>query len=36
MEGDDDTGGLVDEEYEIFGQRFAVYRLYLPLILKNA
>ena len=35
-ESDDNTGGLVDEEYEIFGQRFAVCRLYLPLVLRNA
>jgi len=34
--GDDDTGGLVDEEYEIFGQRFdANYWLYLPVILRS-
>jgi hypothetical protein len=34
--GDDDTGGLVDDEYEIFGQRFdANYWLYLPLVLRN-
>jgi hypothetical protein len=33
--GDDDTGSLVDEEYEIFGQWFdADYWLYLPLILR--
>jgi hypothetical protein len=34
--GDDDTGGLVEDEFEIFGQRFdANYWLYLPLILRN-
>jgi hypothetical protein len=34
--GDDDTGGLVNNEYEIFGQRFdANYWLYLPLILRS-
>jgi len=34
--GDDNTGPLVDEEYEIFGQRFdANYWLYLPLILRS-
>jgi hypothetical protein len=35
--GDDDTPPLVDEESEIFGQRFAGhYWLYLPLIFRNA
>jgi hypothetical protein len=34
--GDDDTGRLVDEEYEIFGQRLdANYWLYLPVILRS-
>jgi hypothetical protein len=34
--GDDDTGALVDNETEIFGQRFdANYWLYLPLILRS-
>ena len=39
--GDDDTGGLVDEEYEIFGQRVDVNGVddddwqYLPLILRG-
>jgi len=34
--GDDDTGALVNNENEIFGQRFdAKYRLYLPLILRS-
>lgn len=33
--GDDDTGGLVDDEYEIFGQRYTVttwYALFLPIV----
>jgi hypothetical protein len=35
-QGDDNTAPLVDEEYEIFGQRFASdYWLYLPLVLRE-
>ena len=34
--GDDDIGGLVDYELEIFGQRIAPPRAYPPLILKSA
>ena len=34
-QSDDDTPPLVDDEYEIFGQRFAAYyRLYLPLVVR--
>jgi len=33
--GDDNTGALVDEEFEIFGQRFAAeYALYLPVVVR--
>lgn len=33
--GDDNTAPLVDNEYEIFGQRFAgESRIYLPIVLK--
>jgi hypothetical protein len=36
-QGDDDTGPLVDEEFEIFGQLFVPsVRIYLPLVLNNA
>jgi len=35
-QGDDNTAPLVDEEYEIYGQRFASdYWLYLPLVLRE-
>jgi hypothetical protein len=33
--GDDDAPPSVDEEFEIFGQRFvSAYRLYLPLVVR--
>jgi hypothetical protein len=34
--GDDNTSPLIDEEFEIFGQRFTGgYNVYLPLVLRN-
>jgi hypothetical protein len=36
-QGDDNTPPLVDNEVEIFGQRFsALFRIYLPLVLRNS
>jgi hypothetical protein len=34
-EGDGNTGNLIDEEFEIFGKRYAVRRIYLPFVIRE-
>jgi hypothetical protein len=34
-EGDGNTGNLIDEEFEIFGKRYAVRTIYLPFVIRE-